>query len=77
MPVEAFAVPSQEDCALHSLADGQIDRPSGSGRERDGNHLGVPSVEPRDSAQATRNCRPSPPTRFEISSDTRHRLGTQ
>jgi hypothetical protein len=39
MPVQSAAIGSQEDRALAALADGQVDRPGGARRQRDGDDL--------------------------------------
>jgi hypothetical protein len=39
VPVQPPSVRSEEDRAFGALADGQVDRPGGAWRERDGNDL--------------------------------------
>ena len=39
VPVQPSAISGQEDRSLAALADGQVDRPRGARRERDGDHF--------------------------------------
>ena len=39
VPVQAASVSSEENRAVAALAGGQVDRPGGAGRERDGGDL--------------------------------------
>ncbi len=39
VPVQPSSVAGEEGRAVGALADGQVDRPGGAGRERDGDHL--------------------------------------
>jgi hypothetical protein len=47
-PVEALPVPTSQDRAFVSLADGQVDRPSGAWNERDRGRLVPLAGDPRD-----------------------------
>jgi hypothetical protein len=39
VPVQPLTVWGDEHRSVHTLADGQVDRPRGAGRQRDGDHL--------------------------------------
>jgi hypothetical protein len=41
VPVQLSAIGGQEDRSFAALADGQVDRPGGARRERDGDDLAV------------------------------------